>query len=90
MRLVELREAGVTAATMNRMDRAGEASAVAYQLPDADLNLNTAWQRRALNDGVSRSEPLPDALTRSSPEMSCTPSRQRGQCGRECRWIQHA
>lgn len=41
MRLVELREAGVTAATMSRMERAGEVlrlSRGVYQLPDADLD----------------------------------------------------
>jgi len=43
MRLVELREAGVTAATMSRMERAGEVirlSGGVYQLPDADLDPN--------------------------------------------------
>ncbi len=43
MRLVELREAGVTAATMSRMERAGEVirlSRGVYQLPDADLDPN--------------------------------------------------
>ena len=41
MRLVELREAGVTGATMSRMERAGEVirlSRGVYQLPDADLD----------------------------------------------------
>lgn len=41
MRLVELREAGVTAATMSRMERAGEVlrlSRGVYQLPVADLD----------------------------------------------------
>jgi predicted transcriptional regulator of viral defense system len=41
MRLLELREAGVTAATMSRMERAGEVirlSRGVYQLPDADLD----------------------------------------------------
>ena len=39
MRLLELREAGVTAATISRMERAGEVirlSRDVYQLPDAD------------------------------------------------------
>ena len=43
MRLLELREAGVTAATMSRMERAGEVirlSRGVYQLPDADLDPN--------------------------------------------------
>lgn len=43
MRLVELREAGVTAATMSRMEGAGEVirlSRGVYQLPDADLDPN--------------------------------------------------
>ena len=43
MRLVELREAGVTAATMSRMEWAGEVirlSRGVYQLPDADLDPN--------------------------------------------------
>ena len=43
MRLVELREAGVTAATMSRMERAGEVirlSRGVYQLSDADLDPN--------------------------------------------------
>jgi predicted transcriptional regulator of viral defense system len=43
MRLVELREAGVTAATMSRMERDGEVirlSRGVYQLPDADLDPN--------------------------------------------------
>jgi predicted transcriptional regulator of viral defense system len=43
MRLVELREAGVTAATMSRMERAGEVirlSRGVYQLADADLEPN--------------------------------------------------
>ena len=43
MRLLELREAGVTAATMSRMVRAGEVirlSRGVYQLPDADLDAN--------------------------------------------------
>jgi len=43
MRLVELREAGVTAATMSRMERVGEVIRLArgvYQLPDADLDPN--------------------------------------------------
>ena len=43
MRLVELREAGVTAATMSRMERAGEVirlSRGVYQLPDAELDPN--------------------------------------------------
>jgi predicted transcriptional regulator of viral defense system len=43
MRLIELREAGVTAATMSRMERAGEVirlSRGVYQLPDADLDPN--------------------------------------------------
>lgn len=43
MRLVELREAGVTAATMSRMERAGQIirlSRGVYQLPDADLDPN--------------------------------------------------
>jgi predicted transcriptional regulator of viral defense system len=41
MRLLELREAGVTAATMSRMERAGEVvrlSRGVYQLPDANLD----------------------------------------------------
>lgn len=43
LRLVELREAGVTAATMSRMERAGAVirlSRGVYQLPDADLDPN--------------------------------------------------
>lgn len=43
MRLLELREAGVTAATMSRMERACEVirlSRGVYQLPDADLDPN--------------------------------------------------
>lgn len=43
LRLVELREAGVTAATMSRMERAGEVirlSRGVYQLPDAELDPN--------------------------------------------------
>lgn len=43
MRLVELREAGVTGATMSRMERAGEVvrlSRGVYQLPDAELDPN--------------------------------------------------
>ena len=43
MRLLELREAGVTAVTMSRMERAGEVirlSRGVYQLPDADLDPN--------------------------------------------------
>jgi len=43
LRLLELREAGVTAATMSRMERAGEVirlSRGVYQLPDADLDPN--------------------------------------------------
>lgn len=42
-RLVELREAGVTAATMSRMERDGEVIRLArglYQLPDAPLDAN--------------------------------------------------
>ncbi|WP_105010001.1 type IV toxin-antitoxin system AbiEi family antitoxin domain-containing protein [Rhizobium leguminosarum] len=42
-RLVELRNAGVTAATMSRMDRDGEVLRLArglYQLPDAQLDVN--------------------------------------------------
>ena len=42
-RLVELREAGVTAAAMSRMERAGEVirlSRGVYQLPDAELDPN--------------------------------------------------
>ncbi len=43
LRLVELREAGVTAATMSRMERAGEVIRLArgvYQLADAELDPN--------------------------------------------------
>lgn len=43
MRLAELREAGVTAATMSRMERAGEVlrlSRGVYQLPDAKMDPN--------------------------------------------------
>ncbi|MCB1677873.1 MAG: hypothetical protein KDI16_04240, partial [Halioglobus sp.] len=43
MRLLELREAGVTAATMSRMERAGEVIRLVrgvYQLPDDDLDPN--------------------------------------------------
>ncbi len=43
LRLVELREAGVTAATMSRMERAGEVirlSRGVYQLADAELDPN--------------------------------------------------
>ncbi len=43
LRLAELREAGVTAATMSRMERAGEVirlSRGVYQLPDAELDPN--------------------------------------------------
>lgn len=41
--IVRLREAGVTAATMSRMERAGEVirlSRGVYQLPEADLDPN--------------------------------------------------
>ena len=50
MRLVELRKAGVTAATMSRMERAGEVirlSRGVYQLPDADLDPNHALAEAA-------------------------------------------
>ena len=43
MRLIELRKAGVTAATMSRMEQAGEVIRLArgvYQLPGADLDPN--------------------------------------------------
>jgi predicted transcriptional regulator of viral defense system len=43
IRLVELREARVTAATMSRMERAGEVIRLSrgfYQLPDVDLDPN--------------------------------------------------
>ena len=43
LRLAELRRAGVTAATMSRMERAGEVIRLArgvYQLPDAELDPN--------------------------------------------------
>lgn len=43
LRLIELREAGVTAATISRMERSGEVirlSRGVYQLPDADLDPN--------------------------------------------------
>jgi predicted transcriptional regulator of viral defense system len=50
MRLVELREAGVTAATMSRMERAGEVirlSRGVYQLPDADMDPNHSLAQAA-------------------------------------------
>lgn len=103
MRLVELPEVGVSAATMNRMEPTREASAVAYQPPDADLDLNTDWRRRALNDGAPRSGPsCRTRLLRSLPETSRSSVcgmpfcrtwqfiQQRGRCDRECRWIHHA
>jgi len=43
LRLVELRETGVTAATASRMERAGEIIRLSrgiYQLPDAELDPN--------------------------------------------------
>jgi hypothetical protein len=43
VRLRELRDAGVTAATLSRMDRDGEVVRLArglYQLPDAPLDAN--------------------------------------------------
>ena len=43
MRLGELRDAGITAATISRMERAGEVLRLArgvYQLPDAELDPN--------------------------------------------------
>lgn len=43
MRLAELRDAGVTAATVSRMEKAGEVIRLArglYQLPDAELDAN--------------------------------------------------
>lgn len=50
MRLVELRKAGVTAATMSRMERAGEVirlSRGVYQLPDADMDPNHSLAQAA-------------------------------------------
>ena len=50
LRLVELREAGVTAATMSRMVRAGEVirlSRGVYQLPDAELDPNHSLAQAA-------------------------------------------
>ncbi|MDE0457180.1 MAG: transcriptional regulator, partial [Chromatiales bacterium] len=57
MRLVELREAGVTAATMSRMERAGAVirlSRGVYQMPDADLdpNHNLAEAAKRMPKGV--------------------------------------
>ena len=51
LRLVELREAGVTAATMSRMERAGEVirlSRGVYQLPDAELDPNHSLAEAAV------------------------------------------
>ena len=56
MRLLELREAGVTAATMSRMERAGEVirlSRGVYQLPDADLDPNHSLAEAAKRAGGS-------------------------------------
>ena len=58
LRLVELREAGVTAATMSRMERAGEVirlSRGVYQLPDAppDPNHNLAQAAKRVPKGAS-------------------------------------
>ena len=50
LRLVELRKAGVTAATMSRMVRAGEVirlSRGVYQLPDAELDPNHSLAQAA-------------------------------------------
>ena len=50
LRLVELRKAGVTAATMSRMERAGEVirlSRGVYQLPDAELDPNHSMAEAA-------------------------------------------
>ena len=50
LRLVELREAGVTAATMSRMVRAGEVIRLSrgiYQLPDAELDPNHSLAQAA-------------------------------------------
>ncbi len=57
MRLIELREAGVTAATMSRMERAGAVirlSRGVYQMPDADLdpNHNLAEATKRMPKGV--------------------------------------
>lgn len=49
-RLAELRDAGVTAATMSRMERDGEVLRLArglYQLPDAELDTNHALAETA-------------------------------------------
>ena len=50
LRLVELRKAGVTAATISRMERAGEVirlSRGVYQLPDAELDPNHSMAEAA-------------------------------------------
>ena len=50
LRLVELRKAGVTAATMSRMVRTGEVirlSRGVYQLTDADLKPRSRCQRES-------------------------------------------
>lgn len=50
MRLAELRNAGITATTMSRMERAGEVSRLArgvYQLPDAELDPNHSLAQAA-------------------------------------------
>ena len=65
MRLIELREAGVTAATMSRMERAGEVirlSRGVYQLPDADLDQGRLVS--VLGSGVPRSDrpAIPESL----------------------------
>lgn len=57
LRLAELRDAGVTAATVGRMERAGEVIRLArglYQLPDAplDANHNLAEAAKRLPKGV--------------------------------------
>ena len=57
LRLMELREAGVTAATMSRLDRAGEVIRLwrgVYQLPDAPLdpNHNLAEAAKRVPKGV--------------------------------------
>lgn len=50
LRLAELRKAGVTAATISRMERAGEVirlSRGVYQLPDAELDPNHSMAEAA-------------------------------------------
>lgn len=59
MRLAELREAGVTAATMSRMERAGEVirlSRGVYQLPDAELDPNHSLAEAAKRVPLQRAQ----------------------------------